>query len=574
MTAEVSETLLHDLLFFCAQARGAQQGDAPNLRAVRDAFGLGQAQPVDYMRASLGRFDPALLVQARKRINAAKESWSLFSGGDANRARQVVDQFGLIGDSLVKLHPSSADLAQALVRAADQAAREPGVLRPELSMEVATTTLYLEASFEDFDPASQDLDERSQALASRLDRVLAGEPAQPLEAWMEQLYRRVSDRQTLGSVVGELKVSLGEAEKSLDQFFRAPQEKAGLHIAVSQLAQMRGVLSVLGLEQAVQTVSRMRASVEQILDTEVDEVMARQAGTFQSLGNNLSALSFLVDMLSYQPALAKKLFVFDETLGELVPLMGRALPAAVSPAAPADEAQAISADAQQVVEGAQTAMDLADLSQQLDSLADRASLAEQEGVAKAARDAAQALVQHDVAAGAQALVELSQAAVPVVPQPTPAPAPTEDGDEDELLAIFLEEAREVVANGRQAVQQLQAQPADLEHLTTLRRAFHTLKGSSRMVGLNEFGEAGWAMEQVLNAVLAEQRPAAPGLLQLSEAALAALGRWAGDIADRQDAVWSAQPFRASADVWRSQALYWPLEVPARWPETEMGTRTT
>ena len=567
---EVSETLLHDLLFFCAQAQPAPDGKALQLTAVREAFGLGDAPPVDYAQASLGRFDPAVLVQARKRINAAKESWSLFSGGDVNRARQVVDQFGLIGDSLIKLHPASTALAQALVRAVDQAAREPGALRPELSMEVATTTLYLEAAFEDFDPAHHELNDRTQALAERLDRVIAGEPAQPLDAWMEQLYRRVSDRQTLGSVVGEIKVSLGEAEKSLDQFFRAPQEKAGLHVAVSHLAQMRGVLSVLGLDQAVQTVTRMRTTVEQILDTEVDEALAREAGTFQHLGNNLSALSFLVDMLSYQPALAKKLFVFDETLGELVPLMGRTVHAATPPQAPADEAQAISADVQQVVEGAQSTVDLADLSQQLDSLADRASLAEQDGVAKAARDAAQALVQHDVAAGAQALVELSQTAAPVAQAPEPAPVaePVHDDEDDELLDIFLEEAREVVANGRTAVRQLQEQPADLEHLTTLRRAFHTLKGSSRMVGLTEFGEAGWAMEQVLNAVLAEQRPAAPGLLQLSSDALDRFGLWVEDIATHQDGAWKAQPFRTSGEAWRNEGRYQALVAPAPSPVVE------
>ncbi len=563
-SGDVSETLLHDLLFFCAQARPAPASKAPQLDAVRHTFALDEHRPVDYAQASLGRFDPALLVQARKRINAAKESWSLFSGGDVNRARQVVDQFGLIGDSLIKLHPASTVLAQALVRAVDQAARDPAALRPELSMEVATTTLYLEAAFEDFDPTHQELNHRTQALAERLDRVLSGEPAQPLDAWMEQLYRRVSDRQTLGSVVGELKIALGEAEKSLDQFFRAPQEKAGLHVAVSQLAQMRGVLSVLGLDQAVQTVTRMRSTVEQILDTEVNEQMAREAGTFAHLGNNLSALSFLVDMLNYQPTLAKKLFVFNEELGELVPLMGRTAPAEPSPAdaAPADEARAISADARQVIEGAQSDVDLAQLSEQLGSLADRASLAEQDGVAKAAREAAQALVQHDAAAGAQALVELSQAAAPAdtpvsAPAPLPTPA-TETEEDDELLAIFLEEAREVVANGRSAVRQLREAPGDLEHLTTLRRAFHTLKGSSRMVGLTEFGEAGWAMEQVLNAVLAEQRPAAPGLLDLSQEALDLFGRWAEDIGAHRDGGWKAQPFRASGEAWRHDAQYLPL----------------
>ncbi|WP_291009626.1 Hpt domain-containing protein [Hydrogenophaga sp.] len=555
---QVSETLLRDLLFFCAQASGASAEKTPHLIAVRQAFGFNDTHAVDYHQATLGRYDPAVLVQARKRIQAAKEAWSLFSGGDSSRARQVQDQIGLIGDSLLKLHPASTVLARALVKAADVATHEAGGVSAELAMEVATTTLYLEAAFEDFDPNDEEMTLRTQALAERLEGVLSGAPAQPLDAWMEQLYRRVSDRQTMGSVVGELKVSLGEAEKSLDQFFRFPGEKAGLHVAVSQLAQMRGVLSVLGMDQAVQTVARMRATVDEILDTEVDEVQAREAGTFQHLGNNLSALSFLVDMLNYQPALAKKLFVFDEEKGELLPLMGRH-DTPVSGGKPRQQdAEDISAGLQRLVEDAQGDTNLADLTEQLDHLANQASLADQTGVARAARDAAQAVASQDAEAGARALVDLSQASSPKTEEPHPVSLVSED-DEDDLLDIFLEEAREVVGNGLGAVTQLREQPADLESMTTLRRAFHTLKGSSRMVGLNEFGEAGWAMEQMLNAALAEQRPARSELLDLSQEAMQAFVRWVEDIAGQRDAGWSAAPFRASAEAWRNEARYLPLQ---------------
>lgn len=557
---QVSETLLHDLLFFCAQPVAVSATTTPHLAAVREAFGLGQLPPVDYHQATLGRYDPAVLAQARKRIHVAKEAWSLYSGGDTSRARQVADQFSLIGDSLLKLHPASTVLAQALVKAADQAVQEAGNVRPELAMEVATTTLYLEAAFEDFDPGAPELTERMQALAERLEGVLAGRPAQPLDVWMEQLYRRVSDRQTMGSVVGELKASLGEAEKSLDQFFRNPQEKAGLHVAVSQLGQMRGVLSVLGLEQAVLTVARMRNTVDQILDTEVDEAMAREAGTFQQLGNNLSAMSFLVDMLNYQPALAKKLFVFDEEKGELLPLMGRTVGASSAHQPALAEAQAISDGVQRVVDSVQGGLNLVDLSEQLDSLADQASLAEQSGVARAAREAAEAVVKDDAAAGAQALVGLSATSL-AAQEPEPLPPPEVDNDEDDLLDIFLEEAREVVANGLEAVAHLQVQPSDLEHLTTLRRAFHTLKGSSRMVGLDEFGEAAWAMEQLLNTVLAEQRPASPPLLTLAGEAMTAFGRWVEDISARRDVPWRSLPFRTSAEALRDQGQYLPLASP-------------
>ena len=95
------------------------------------------------------------------------------------------------------------------------------------------------------------------------------------------------------------------------------------------------------------------------------------------------------------------------------------------------------------------------------------------------------------------------------PAPAPAAAPAADDDDgdDELREIFLEEAREVVQNGLAALAALAEDPKNLAELTTLRRAFHTLKGSSRMVGLNEFGEAAWSLEQVLNTWLADQKPA-------------------------------------------------------------------
>jgi chemosensory pili system protein ChpA (sensor histidine kinase/response regulator) len=140
---------------------------------------------------------------------------------------------------------------------------------------------------------------------------------------MEELYRRVSDRQTMGSVVGELRGTLGELEKVLDAVLPQPAGEGPLKRRASHLLQMRGVLSVLGLDQAAQAVVRMRETVENILVTASRRGAGRAAGTFEKLGNNLGALGFLIDMLNYQPTLAKKLFVYDDAKGELRPLMGR-----------------------------------------------------------------------------------------------------------------------------------------------------------------------------------------------------------------------------------------------------------
>src|SRR5258706_472415 len=88
----------------------------------------------------------------------------------------------------------------------------------------------------------------------------------------------------------------------------------------------------------------------------------------------------------------------------------------------------------------------------------------------------------------------------------------------ELLGVYLEESDEVLATVREHLDTVREQHANKEALTTIRRGFHTLKGSGRMVGLMRLGEAAWAVEQTMNAWVQEERAATPELLQLIELA--------------------------------------------------------
>ncbi|MCV5264454.1 hypothetical protein OFC55_43020, partial [Escherichia coli] len=72
-----------------------------------------------------------------------------------------------------------------------------------------------------------------------------------------------------------------------------------------QLNAMRGVLSVLGMDQASQAVLRMREVVDGLIASDVDPQRASAGGTFERLAGNLGGLGFLIDMLSYQPQMAK-----------------------------------------------------------------------------------------------------------------------------------------------------------------------------------------------------------------------------------------------------------------------------
>jgi len=563
-STSASDRLAQDLLFFCSQAVAARATDAPVLSAIRAAYGLARFKPVDYEAVLFGRFDPALLAQARKRIVSAKETWSSLTAGDVGKFKTVADQFSLVTDSLVKLHPPSEPLAMALSQVIEGTVRSGQAPPIELALEVATAVLYLEAAFDDLDPNDPQLTARTARLAQRLDSARSGAEPQPLEGWMEELYRRVSDKQTMGSVVGELRISLSELEKSLDVFFRNPQEKAALAAVPGQLSQMRGVLSVLGLDQASQAVLRMRESVEQMLVTEVDEQLARSAGTFEQLGNNLGALSFLIDMLNYQPALAKKLFVYDDAKGELKPLMGR-IHTTPDAAAAVTVNNELSQEVLSVVQDARAGDSVESLSVKLDVLATHAALADQPALAQTARDAALAVTAQGPQSNADSLTELvAAAAPPAVPQPPPAvpAAGSDDFEEDDLRDIFLEEAREVAGNAQAALAALAVDPGDIGELTILRRAFHTLKGSSRMVGLNEFGEAAWSMEQMLNGWLAEQKPSNDEFRAICVQAMEGFAAWIEDIAANRPTLWTSSAFRTSADAMRTEGRFSPIHKPA------------
>ncbi|MEO6625683.1 MAG: Hpt domain-containing protein, partial [Burkholderiaceae bacterium] len=498
----VADRLAQDLLFYCAQSTPGAATVTPALTAVRKAYGLTRVKPVDYVTPQFGRFDPATLAQARKRVASAAETWAALAGGDTNRMKTASDQFAAVAESMVKLHPESGDLARALTRAVEATARTSEPPTAPLAMEVATAVLYLEAAYDDLDPTESRMEERSRRLAQRLENVTSGAPPEAMEVWMEELYRRVSDRQTMGSVVDELRSTLGQVEKSLDQFFRSPMDRVPLHEVPSQLSQMRGVFSVLGLDQASLAALRMRDSVEKFLVDQIDERSATGAGIFEKLGNSLGAMGFLIDMLSYQRALAKKIFIYDDDLGELRPVMGR-------DKAPQDE--------------------------QMDAEAHAEAGASNVPAAEIAPEAAVVAAQ-TVPHGVPALAAGAPAAV--------------DDEDAEMREIFLDEAREVVQTGLQAVAALRQTPADLGEQTTLRRAFHTLKGSSRMVGLTEIGEAAWALEQLANTWLAEQKPADDDLLDVCGEAMQQFGRWVEDIASAAATPWSAQPFRKSADALR------------------------
>src|SRR5262249_58043557 len=93
---------------------------------------------------------------------------------------------------------------------------------------------------------------------------------------------------------------------------------------------------------------------------------------------------------------------------------------------------------------------------------------------------------------------------------------------------------------------LRKTPGDNGTLTTVRRAFHTLKGSSRMVGLKQFGEGAWGIEQCFNLWLAQERPANDDLIELAATAHRLMREWISAIASNPRAAIDVNELVAAA----------------------------
>jgi chemosensory pili system protein ChpA (sensor histidine kinase/response regulator) len=92
----------------------------------------------------------------------------------------------------------------------------------------------------------------------------------------------------------------------------------------------------------------------------------------------------------------------------------------------------------------------------------------------------------------------------------------------ELIALFLEEAREEQDKITAQLPAWDMDPGNEEALVASRRAFHTLKGSGRVVGAMALADFAWSIENLLNRLLDKTLTRSPAILQTLREAVAVL----------------------------------------------------
>ncbi len=104
----------------------------------------------------------------------------------------------------------------------------------------------------------------------------------------------------------------------------------------------------------------------------------------------------------------------------------------------------------------------------------------------------------------------------------------EDIDE-EILEIFIEEAEEEIESLNAMLPKWISNHDDGDALDTVRRSFHTLKGSGRLVGAMRIGEFAWAYENMLNRVIDGTLEVSAPMTDILERSLDALAELTGQV---------------------------------------------
>ena len=542
-SGKVADRLRREVLYYVAISAPV----APSVQAVQKGFKLSGLIPsAEVLNADLVRIQPHLR-DARDALASAKDAWLKFTSGRAENLPKLKQTLATVHKHVAEV--GNGALMKLTAGLVERLNKMPQTVPETLAMEYATGMLLADSALENYASLSPEFPKQVAAMLSRLDgarslRPPTGAAAAPL---LDEMSKRAQERLLLAQVSREIQANLRHMEQVLDAFFRDSAKRADLATLGKDSQQIRGALKILGLPDAERLLGLCQEQIETYANPET--VVSNE--DLELLAESLSGLGFYIEAVEQQrpdrerliaPLLAKRLGEVPheaeadhgDTVEAAVDELRNALPALVAEVrhAPADEAAR------------------ALLRARLEDLRNDAELI---GDVDLTTQAAAAIVEFD--AGGTAALAATVTAIAAAGGAAPAPAISEEtqrllatdakGLDAELLDIYLTEAREVLDTVAEQRAIIEENHGDREALRTVRRQFHTLKGSGRMVGLTELGEIGFAVEKILNRLLEEERVVTSAVLAMIDVAERSFRGWVADLSERGSVTADASELHAA-----------------------------
>lgn len=543
-STKVADRLKREVLYHVARV-----GDGvPRCDEVKALYSLDVLVPKRVPRElDIVALRPAI-DQLNELVARCKEEWGAVStnrSGAAERLASALAELPRACDAIGLR--SLSELGVGLANVSPLIASRS--LSDEASLEFASCLLLLETSTQHLAALPRTFAAEVSTALKRLGYATsrAPIPAELVDGMGSgSLTRMAQERETVAQVCREIRANMRQVEAALDAVFRDSTAVEDLAAVPGLLAQVSGALRLLGWNDAHQVISSASERVASL----VSDTSALDSGEIDRIANVLAGFGFYVDARERKEAGAEAIL---ESLQRT--LRGEE----ALPTAPSTE-HSVELALGSRIRGLKT--EIAQL--RANPGDDRAKSAVVAGLNDVRRDA-ELLDDASLARAAKSGLNLLTSGVPDLdalqaelspvlgsaPAPVPVSVETQRildaspaSQDTALLEIFIEEADEVVANIEGGMRDYVQSPSRRDLLVDIRRGFHTLKGSGRMVGLQAFGDASWNVERVLNPVLEESRSLNANEIELVSSAVTTFRRWVGELQASGQSSASASAFDA------------------------------
>ena len=475
IASEQPVELVKNLLFYVASA-GSQ---GPTVTALRETFRLDDllsgtgTQATE--QASLGGVNLEVLETVASVVHedlaSIRDDIDLFMRSE----QRDITSLQAVADALKKVADTLGMLGLGMQRnvVVEQVAIVNDMIADKLPpdetafMEMASGFIFIESSLDELKKGGTGGEAQGSAVLQGLKR-LHGEEVEESDTEGSATLLQDSDQQELlKAVIAEAKADMARVKDAIVSFITSPWEHE-LLLEVPQLnRQVRGSMSMLSLDDAAELLS---ACNDYISNDLIEKKSIPDQGTLETLADAITSIEYYLEALEENRSDRNEIL---EIARDRVSKLGYPI-------------------------------GLAAVGEQIDE------------INSPDITAAEAVPEDETVAEAAAPVTES-----APPQP-PAGGLEEDELDDEIIEIFLEEAGEEMVTLDEYFPKWKQNPDDEEALTTVRRSFHTLKGSGRMVGATAIGEFAWAFENLLNRIIDKTIPLSTDALDLIDKGLAAL----------------------------------------------------
>ncbi|WP_213948754.1 Hpt domain-containing protein [Luteibacter sp. dw_328] len=491
-----SDDLARKLLYYVAQAKTGSDRIEELRQTYRLDGLLPRAAELEHARGSMSGHNRALLdtvsAAIKEDLLRVKESLDLFlrrPDGDPAQLGPQADVLDRVGDTLGML---ALGVPRRVVgeqrRILGEIATGQRSPDEESLLDVAGALLYVEASLDDHI-------ERLGAEGEGETQVSDSGPS-PLP--------RSEARHILSTLMREATANTSKVKDAIVAFVESSWDHAQLDGTPELMGEIGGAMNMLGAPRPAELADGIGLFIHREL---LGDRRVPNSAQMDRLADALAALEYYLEAArEHRGGLEHILDVTQQSLAELgywpVPV--------VEAPTPLGEAALESIDTTAIehiavpstsVDAGETVSSFADTFDLLDEPPTQAEI-------EAAQAHASEAVTHDVAAaatGEEDWVEIEEEVEQEVGGSGNAEFAgfqiTVDGIDDEIREIFLEETEEEIGNLLAAQEAWLRDPERIEALVPIRRSFHTLKGSGRLVGARLLGEFAWKVENMLNRVL-------------------------------------------------------------------------